>query len=140
MGINARKTDISPTIATSENNGKAIRSFPDLEMIKGCLIASDSQEVGYFESSEPELNKLWQNIRWTQWDNMISVPTDCPQRNERMGWMGDAQVFCQTSIFNLDMAAFYTKWIQDIRDDQRENGVYPDYPCLKQETDISLLQ
>lgn len=100
---------------------------PSLDMITGCLVASDAPQVGAFESSDPTLNKLWKNILWTQWDNMISVPTDCPQRNERMGWMGDAQVFCQTSIFNLDMAAFYKKWILDIRDCQRFDGKYPDF-------------
>lgn len=57
---------------------------------------------------------------------MVSVPTDCPQRNERMGWMGDAQVFAQNACFNMDMAGFFTKWTQDIRDAQREDGRYPE--------------
>ncbi|MHA1313085.1 MAG: family 78 glycoside hydrolase catalytic domain [Candidatus Helarchaeota archaeon] len=100
---------------------------PDLDMITGCAIASDTPVVGAFECSDPSVNKLWRNIFWTQRDNLISVPTDCPQRNERMGWMGDAMAFCQTSIFNMDMAAFYTKWIKDIRDSQLPNGQYPDF-------------
>ncbi|MFX0134700.1 MAG: family 78 glycoside hydrolase catalytic domain, partial [Candidatus Hodarchaeota archaeon] len=99
---------------------------PNLDMITGCVVASDSRLVGGFESSDPTVNKLWNNILWTQRDNMISVPTDCHQRNERMGWMGDALVFCQMSIFNMDMAAFYTKWIQDIRDAQSDEGRYTD--------------
>ncbi|MHA1379483.1 MAG: glycoside hydrolase family 78 protein [Candidatus Helarchaeota archaeon] len=99
---------------------------PDLDLITGCAISSDVRRVSSFECSDDTANKLWKNILWTQIDNLISVPTDCPQRNERMGWMGDAQVFCQTSIFNMDMAAFYTKWIQDIRDGQYKNGKYPD--------------
>ncbi|MHA1264455.1 MAG: glycoside hydrolase family 78 protein [Candidatus Helarchaeota archaeon] len=99
---------------------------PSLEMLKGCAIASDTPIVGEFESSDPMLNKLWQNILWTQRNNLISVPTDCPQRDERLGWMGDALVFCQTSIFNMDMAAFYTKWVRDIRDAQFANGSYAD--------------
>ncbi|MBD3350632.1 MAG: Bacterial alpha-L-rhamnosidase, partial [Candidatus Lokiarchaeota archaeon] len=98
-----------------------------LGTIIGCVLASDCETTGSFESSNSKLNKLWKNILWTQRDNMISVPTDCPQRNERMGWMGDAQVFCQTSIYNMDMAAFYTKFIQDIRDGQVKDGRYPDF-------------
>jgi alpha-L-rhamnosidase len=99
---------------------------PPLDMIIGCAIASDAPLVGEFECSDATLNKLWSNILWTQRDNMISVPTDCPQRDERLGWMADAQVFCQTSIFNMDMAAFYTKWVTDIRDAQMANGKFPD--------------
>lgn len=99
---------------------------PSLDMLTGCAIASDTPLTGAFESSDPSLNQLWNNILWTQRDNLISVPTDCPQRNERLGWMGDALVFCQTSIFNMDMAAFYTKWVRDIRDAQFPNGSYAD--------------
>ena len=99
---------------------------PDLDLITGYAIASDSKVVGSFESSNPSLNQLWSNVLWTQRDNMISVPTDCPQRNERMGWMGDALAFCQTSIFNMDMAAFYKKWVHDIRDAQTKVGRFTD--------------
>lgn len=100
---------------------------PDLDMVTGCAIASDTPVVGAFESSDPTLNQLWSNIIWTQRDNLISVPTDCPNRCERLGWMGDAQVFCQTSIYNMDMAAFYTKWVRDIREAQTKDGKYPDF-------------
>ena len=99
---------------------------PPLDMLTGCAVSSDTPLVGEFECSDPTLNQLWSNILWTQRDNLISVPTDCPQRDERLGWMGDAQVFCQTSIYNMDMAAFYTKWIRDVRDAQMKNGKYPD--------------
>jgi len=100
---------------------------PDLDFMTGHVIASDSPVVGSFESSDVSLNQLWKNIIWTQRDNMISVPTDCPQRGERMGWMGDNTAFCQTAIFNMDMSAFYSKWIKDIRDAQEEEGNYPDF-------------
>ena len=100
---------------------------PSLDIITACAISSDTRVVGEFESSDQTLNKLWSNILWTQRDNLISVPTDCPQRGERMGWMGDAQVFCQTSIFNMDMAAFNNKWVRDIRDAQDEYGRFPDF-------------
>ncbi|MDR0748611.1 MAG: family 78 glycoside hydrolase catalytic domain [Tannerellaceae bacterium] len=94
--------------------------------IRGKMIASSSPKTGTFVTSDKDVNKLWENIRWTQWGNMISVPTDCPQRDEREGWTGDAQVFSQTAIYNLDMAGFYTKWMRDIRDDQLPDGRLPD--------------
>lgn len=100
---------------------------PDLADVVGKVVASASPSAGSFESSSKDLNKLWENILWTQIGNMHSVPTDCPQRDERAGWMGDAQVFAQTSIYNLDMSAFFTKWTRDIRDSQRPEGRFPDY-------------
>lgn len=103
-----------------------LNSAPTAEMIKACALSSDPPVTGAFACSNPKLNQLWSNILWTQRNNMTSVPTDCPQRDERMGWMGDAQVFCQNSIFNMDMAAFYSKWIKDIRDAQSVRGTYPD--------------
>ena len=99
---------------------------PTLDMVVGKEVASSVAPTGSLECSNKDLNQLWQNIRWTQWDNLIGIPTDCPQRDERLGWMADAQVFSQTAIDNCDMAAFYTKWTQDIRDAQREDGAYPD--------------
>ena len=99
---------------------------PSLGIIRGKMVASSSPKAGFFATSDKDVNKLWENIRWTQWGNMISVPTDCPQRDEREGWMGDAQIFAQTAIYNLDMAAFYTKWVRDIRDDQMPDGRLPD--------------
>ncbi|MBD2757636.1 family 78 glycoside hydrolase catalytic domain [Spirosoma validum] len=100
---------------------------PKLTNVTGKVVASAAPLAGTFESSSPDLNKLWANILWTQRGNMHSAPTDCPQRDERAGWMGDAQVFAQTSIFNLDMSAFFTKWVRDIADCQRADGRYPDY-------------
>ncbi|MDR1223347.1 MAG: alpha-rhamnosidase, partial [Tannerella sp.] len=89
-------------------------------------VASSSPIVSAFECSDKDLNKLWSNIRWTLWGNLTSIPTDCPQRDEREGWMADAQIFSQTAIYNLDMAGFYTKWARDIRDSQLEDGRFPD--------------
>ncbi len=99
----------------------------DKEMLTGIVVASDAVKTGSFECSHPQINQLMQNILWTQRGNMISIPTDCPQRDERMGWMGDALVFAQSAIYNLDMAAFFSKWILDIRDAQATDGRYPDY-------------
>jgi alpha-L-rhamnosidase len=100
---------------------------PTVDMIIGHAVCSNPPQTGIFECSSPLINQIWKNILWTQRDNMLSVPTDCPQRNERMGWMGDAQVFAQTGIYNLDMAAFFNKYIIDIRDAQGEEGMYPDF-------------
>ena len=82
---------------------------PQLTDPVGRQINSSLTEAATFESSSPLLTQLWQNVMWTQRDNMIGIPTDCPQRDERMGWMVDIQVFSGTSIFNADMGAFFTK-------------------------------
>jgi len=105
---------------------KGLSKTPELANVVGKMVASSSPITGKFETSNDDINKLWENIRWTQWGNLISVPTDCPQRDERDGWMGDAQLFSQTAIYNLDMAAFYTKWMRDVRDSQLEDGRFPD--------------
>ena len=103
-----------------------LKSEPHGDMIKACALSSDPEVTGTLVCSNQKLNQLWSNIIWTQRNNMTSVPTDCPQRDERMGWMGDAQVFCQNSMFNMDMAAFYSKWVKDIRDAQSSRGTFPD--------------
>ncbi|MDR0560943.1 MAG: family 78 glycoside hydrolase catalytic domain [Prevotellaceae bacterium] len=105
---------------------EGLTQTPQLNSVLGKFVASSSPIVGDFKTSDKDVNKLWENIRRTQWGNMISVPTDCPQRDEREGWTGDAQVFAQTAIYNLDMAGFYTKWMRDIRDDQLPDGRLPD--------------
>lgn len=100
---------------------------PDPAMLTGIAISSDTEQTGSFECSNLELNQLWNNILWTQRDNQHSIPTDCPQRDERMGWMGDALVFSQTAIYNMNMASFYSKWVRDIRDAQSEEGQFADF-------------
>lgn len=86
---------------------------------------TDFQSAGTFESSHQKLNQLQSNIRWGQISNFIDVPTDCPQRDERLGWTGDAQVFCPTSFFNYDVYSFWARWLQSVRDDQTEDGKIP---------------
>lgn len=100
---------------------------PRLSEVTGKVLASSSPLVSELETSNPHLNQLRSNILWTQLGNMHGVPTDCPQRDERSGWMGDAQAFSQTAIFNMDMEAFYKKWFRDIRDEQTEEGRFPNY-------------
>lgn len=100
---------------------------PALTDLVGCVFHSAAPIVGQVESSNPQLNRLMQNILWTQRANLMSSPNDCPQRDERFGWMGDIQAFSQTAIFNMDMAAFFSKWVRDIRDDQADDGRFPDF-------------
>ena len=100
---------------------------PQLGDLTGRVFHSASPDAGMFTCSEPMLNKLWENILWTQRSNLHSIPTDCPQRDERLGWMGDILIFVQTGIFNLDMAAFFTKWVRDVRDAQADDGRYADF-------------
>lgn len=104
-----------------------LSSPPTRDTLTGCIVCSAAPLVGLFECSSPLLNKLWQNIIWTQRANMHSIPTDCPQRDERLGWMGDILAFAQTACFNMDMATFFTKWMRDVRDAQTEDGRYPDF-------------
>ena len=96
------------------------------ENITGVAVHSDMTPAGTFESSNPLVNKLQHNILWGMKGNFVDVPTDCPQRDERLGWTGDAQVFCRTAAFNMDVASFFTKWMKDIAADQRQGGEVPD--------------
>ncbi|MCC6459589.1 MAG: family 78 glycoside hydrolase catalytic domain [Saprospiraceae bacterium] len=98
---------------------------PTPEQLTGIVVHSDMPLNGSFECSNPLLNQLQHNILWGQKGNFVDVPTDCPQRDERLGWTGDAQAFCRTAAFNMGVAAFYTKWAADIAADQRADGAIP---------------
>lgn len=104
-----------------------IRGLPPEHPIEvtGVVLHSDLPVTGSFECSNPLLNQLQRNIAWSQKSNFLEVPTDCPQRNERLGWTGDAQVFIRTACFNMDVRAFFHKWMQDARDAQHTNGAVP---------------
>jgi alpha-L-rhamnosidase len=101
-------------------------STPNLATLTGVVVHSALELVGGFLCSNPLLNNIHKNVLWGQRSNLMSIPTDCPQRDERMGWMGDAQLTSQESIYNFTMSAFYTKWIRDIREAQRDDGSVPD--------------
>jgi len=90
--------------------------------IRGMVIHSDMEPSGTFVCSEALINQLQHNILWGLKGNFLDVPTDCPQRDERLGWTGDAQVFAPTACFNMDAASFYTKWLKDLATDQEESG------------------
>ncbi len=100
--------------------------IPELNQITGVVIHSKMTPTGTFVCSDSLINQLQHNIIWGQKGNFVDVPTDCPQRNERLGWTGDAQVFCPTAAFNFDVAAFYTKWLKDLAADQLPDGKVPD--------------
>jgi len=97
----------------------------DFFELVGIVLHSDMGETGHFACSNPLLNQLQSNILWSQKSNFLDVPTDCPQRDERLGWTGDAQVFIRTACFNMDGQAFFRKWMQDVRDGQQPNGAIP---------------
>ncbi len=98
---------------------------PTLDTLAGVVILSDTPMTGTFECSDPLINQLQHNIVWGQKGNFVDVPTDCPQRDERLGWTGDAQVFIRTAAFNMDVAGFFTKWTRDLEDAQSAEGAYP---------------
>jgi alpha-L-rhamnosidase len=106
----------------------AVSGFPGEltpDSLTGVVIHSDMARDGSFETSNPLVNRLQHNILWGQKGNFLDVPTDCPQRDERLGWTGDAEVFCRTAAFNMDVAGFFTKWLRDLAADQYGNGAVP---------------
>ena len=98
----------------------------NLEDFTGCAVYSDMEITGSIETSNPMINRLFLNALWSQKDNFLDVPTDCPQRDERMGWTGDAQVFSGTASFNMDTAAFFSKYLYDLsREQETRDGEVP---------------
>ena len=98
---------------------------PDEETITGVVIHSAIEPIGTFSCSEPLVNQLQHNIVWGQKGNFVDVPTDCPQRDERLGWTGDAQVFVSTAAFNYDVHSFFARWLRDLEDAQGADGRVP---------------
>ncbi|MCP4643893.1 MAG: family 78 glycoside hydrolase catalytic domain, partial [bacterium] len=103
---------------------------PALDAITGVVLHSTTPQVGAFECDNPMVNQLYRNINWTQRANFIELPTDCPQRDERLGWTGDAQIYVRSATWNRDVAAFFTKWLVDLDDAQRPSGAFPDFAPL----------
>jgi alpha-L-rhamnosidase len=105
-----------------------VSGFPGVptgESVTGIVVHSEIPAIGSFECSDPWINRLQHNIVWGQKGNFVDVPTDCPQRDERLGWTGDAQVFIRTAAFNRNVAGFFTKWTRDLEDAQYPNGAFP---------------
>ena len=105
-----------------------LENWPDevkKENFTAIVVHSDIRRTGYFECSDETVNKLFKNIIWGQKGNFLDVPTDCPQRNERLGWTGDAQVFVRTASLNFDVERFFQKWLHDLAADQGRDGCVP---------------
>lgn len=106
-----------------------VEGLPEEEMMKfrAYVIHSDMESTGWVKTSDAKINRLFLNALWGQKGNFLDVPTDCPQRDERMGWTGDAQVFAATATYNMDTAAFYRKYLYDMLLEQQQlNGAVPD--------------
>ncbi|HEY2677624.1 MAG TPA: family 78 glycoside hydrolase catalytic domain [Steroidobacteraceae bacterium] len=106
----------------------AVSGYPgklSLASLTGIVVHSDMPVAGEFSTSNPLINQLQHNIQWGQKGNFLDVPTDCPQRDERLGWTGDAQVFAPTAAFNMEVAGFFTKWLKDLAADQLSSGSVP---------------
>lgn len=104
--------------ATDDVVIETLRSVP-VTSIRKCM------ERGKIETGDADVNRLVKNVYWGQLSNYLSVTTDCPQRNERLGWTADTQVFCEAGSFNADTSAFFHKWMRDMRDSQHEKGGFP---------------
>jgi alpha-L-rhamnosidase len=104
-----------------------LKQEPPLDILTGLALSSDLEQVGSFVSDNKMLNQLYSNINWTQRANYLDIPTDCPQRDERLGWTGDAQVYMRSAVYNTDVASFHKKWIRDLNDAQWSNGAFPIY-------------
>lgn len=105
-----------------------LENWPDevkKENFTAIVVHSDIRRTGYFECSDEAVNRLFKNIIWGQKSNFLDVPTDCPQRDERLGWTGDAQVFVRTASLNFDVERFFKKWLRDLAADQGRDGCVP---------------
>lgn len=100
-------------------------SAPPASAITGVVLGTDGVKTSTLTTSSTLVNQLQNNIAWGQRGNFLSIPTDTPARDERMGWTGDINVFARTAVYNLDSQAFLTKWLRDLRDTQRADGAYP---------------
>lgn len=89
--------------------------------MRGLVLTSMLEDTGLIETSDPDVNKLFSNIKWGGYSNLLSVPTDCPQRNERSGWAADTHVFSTTGLYYADLQNFYMKWMDDMRDSARSS-------------------
>lgn len=93
-----------------------------LEDVEGIVLESVGEQISRYETSNADINQLFSNIVWGQRGNFLAVPTDCPQRDERLGWTGDANVFCRTSTYNMMTGPFFNRWFYTLRDQKSENG------------------
>ena len=98
---------------------------PSVDAVTGLVVHSDLEQTGTFATSSALVDRIFANTVWGQRGNFVDIPTDCPQRDERLGWLGDAQVFAGTAAYTMDVASFFTKWLTDV-DDARDDDAFPD--------------
>jgi len=128
--LDGQKTSYKPRFTFYGFRYIRIEEFPtDIELktdnFTAITVHSDLKRTGYFECSNEKVNRLFENIIWGQKSNFLDVPTDCPQRDERLGWTGDAQVFTKAASYNFDVEKFFTKWLTDLHIDQKYWGAVP---------------
>ncbi|MBE6566062.1 MAG: alfa-L-rhamnosidase [Ruminococcaceae bacterium] len=99
----------------------------DLDAFCAIVVHSDMKRTGYFRCGNEKINQLYHNVIWGQKGNYLDTPTDCPQRDERLGWTGDAQVFARTAAINFNVKKFFTKWLGEMAIEQRPNGGIPEF-------------
>lgn len=102
-----------------------VAAAPDASDVVGVVLGTDGELVSELSTSSELVNQLHSNIVWSQRGNFLSVPTDTPARDERMAWTGDINVFARTGVYNMDSQAFLARWLQDLRDTQRDDGALP---------------
>ena len=109
----------------------------DMDSFRAIVVHSDMQRTGSFVCGNEKINQLYHNILWGQKSNYLDVPTDCPQRDERLGWTGDAQVFCRTAAIQFDVERFFKKWLGDMALEQKASGavrgVVPAVSAIRQD-------
>lgn len=88
------------------------------------VLSSDNEDLGTFETSRKDINRLYENTRWSQRSNLFSIPTDCPQR-EKGGWTGDIQIYAETALLNENVTPFLTRWLRNVTCSQQKNGAVP---------------
>ncbi len=103
-----------------------LEALPSKDDISGHVIYSACEPTGSIKTGSELVNKLFSNALWGQRGNFVGVPTDCPQRDERLGWTGDTQVFCRSACYNMNCYGFYEKYMQDLRESQKPNGMVTD--------------
>lgn len=101
-----------------------------LQAVKGIVLSSIQEWASHYKTSNPKVNRLWKNITWSTYGNFLSIPTDCPQRNERLGWAGDISVFSRTATYLSNVSQFLRRYLRAMRDVQRADGRFPDIAPL----------
>ena len=138
------ETGLTSEIGLKENSRSDVQGAepqnttwePALSDFEGCLVYSDLEETGWLTTSDWRVNRLFLNAKWSQKDNFLDIPTDCPQRNERQGWTGDAQVICKTASYNMETYTFFSKFLHDLWKDQEYNNGMAGHvvPCLLEDS------